>query len=165
MKIIKIILIGIITLVTSQFFQVSVVKTNHFNLITANSVFIGFLFTSLSILLGFLNEKVVRFFEKAGALKQVYSSIEKGIICSLLSVILSFINLIITEKYISNEKVINSLYGFEIVFLIITLYYLFKTLYNLKIIVDSIKITRQKEDEEEKANEELQEIIKKHLKN
>ena len=59
----------------------------------------------------------------------------------------------------------NSLYGFEIVFLIITVYYLFKTLYNLKVIVDSIKITRQKEDEEEKANEELQEIIKKHLKN
>jgi len=142
MKIIKMVFIVIMTLIISQFIDVSVVKNNHFNMITVNAVFIGFLFTSLSILLGFLNEKVVRFFEKAWALKVVYASIEKGIVCSLLSVILSFINLVITEKYILNDKVINSLYGFEITFLIITTYYLFKTLYNLKVIVDSIKITR-----------------------
>ena len=79
MKIIKMVFIVIMTLIISQFIDVSVVKNNHFNMITVNAVFIGFLFTSLSILLGFLNEKVVRFFEKAGALKVVYSSIEKGL--------------------------------------------------------------------------------------
>jgi len=57
MKIIKMVFIVIMTLIISQFIDVSVVKNNHFNMITVNAVFIGFLFTSLSILLGFLNER------------------------------------------------------------------------------------------------------------
>lgn len=164
MKYIKIILICLITIIISQFIDVSVVKNNHFNMITVNAVFIGFLFTSLSILLGFLSEKVVRFFEESGSMKKVYYNLEMGILYSISSVILSIINLTIVESYCSNSIIIKSFYGLEIMFLVITVYLLLKTLFNLKIIIDSIKINKQRYEEEKRANEELREIINKKLK-
>jgi len=41
---------------------------------------------------------------------------------------------------------------------------LLKTLFNLKIIIDSIKISKQRSEEEKRANEELREVINKKLK-
>lgn len=163
MKFVKAIILFVITVALSQVAEISFIKQNHFNLITVNSVFIGFLFTSLSILLGFLNEKIVQFFEKAGALKNVYRSIENGILFSLFSIIISFINLMFSEKFLNQKMVLNSLYGFEVTFIILALYFLFRTLYYLKIIINSIQIDKKKKTEIEKANEELKNAIKKHL--
>lgn len=163
MRFVKVTLIFVITVVLSQIVEISFIEENHFNLITVNSVFIGFLFTSLSILLGFLNEKIVQFFEKAGALQDVYRSIENGISYSLFSILLSFINLMFSEKFLKQKMVLNSLYGFEITFIIIALYFLFRTLYYLKIIINSIQIDKKKETETEKADKELKDVIKKHL--
>lgn len=160
MKFVKIgIMLGI-TCISSQFMQIDFVKSNHFNLITINSVFIGFLFTSLSILLGFLNESIVQLFEEAGTLKNVYLSIENGISCSLCSIVISLLNILFSEKYILNKIVINSLYGFEIMFIGISIYYLFFTLKNLKIVVNSINIDRKNRRKEDEADKEVEDLIK-----
>lgn len=165
MKVIKFIVLVVITAIVSRFFELSFVKEAHFDLITVNSVLIGFLFTSLSILLGFLNETIVKFFEEAGALKDVYKSIEKGIEYSLFSIIMSFVNLMIVEKYIQLNIILKYFYGLEINFIIVALYFLFKTLYYVKIIVNSINVSKKKESDEEKANKKLKDTIEKYSSN
>ncbi|EGO87444.1 hypothetical protein G8S49_01610 [Clostridium botulinum C] len=146
---------GVLSLVTN----VESIKVNHFNLITANSVLTGFLLTSLSMLLGFLNETIIQFFEEAGALKRVYDNIENGIVYSLGSITMSIINVIISEKYITNKIVINYLYSLEIMLLVITLYYLFITIKNLRIIVDSIKLDRMKKRNQKDVNKDLDKLL------
>ena len=157
---IKVLIIGIITIIISFILKLDFIKDSHFDLITVNSVLIGFLFTSLSILLGFLNEKIIQFFEKAGALRKVYQNIEDGICFSLLSIAVSIINLTIVEKYVLNKIVINFLYALEINFLIITLILLFITINNLKIIIESIKFNKFKSDKQKNAEEEFNELFK-----
>ncbi|RXI38742.1 hypothetical protein DP129_11020 [Clostridium tetani] len=156
----KIIILIIIPIAMSFFLKLDFVEDNHFNLITVNAVFIGFLFTSLSIMLGFLNESIIQFFEKAGVLKKVYNNIEKGIFYSIISVVLSLINLTISEKYISDQTIINLLYSTELFFLIATIYCLLYTIKDLKIVVDSIRISKVKKAEKEKADSELDNILK-----
>lgn len=159
MKWFKLIMVFIVTIIGSQFLGVNFVKDNHFNIITINSVLIGFLFTSLSILLGFLDKRIIKYFQQAGALKDVYSNIEKGIVYSFISIAISLINLIVVEEIIVNKFVIKSMYGFEIIFLLLTLISLLKTLKNIKILIDSIKIDNIKEVKEENLNKEASSIL------
>ncbi|OSA69912.1 hypothetical protein [Clostridium botulinum] len=149
------IVVLLINTIATLLINVDAIKDNHFNLITANSVLTGFLLTSLSMLLGFLNEEIIQFFEEAGALKKVYNNIEQGIKYSLGSITMSIINLVISEKYITNKIMINYLYSLEILLLVITLYYLFSTVKNLRILVDSIKLDRMKKRNQRKANKGL----------
>jgi hypothetical protein len=158
---VKIILILIINAVMSVIIRTDFVKSSHFNLITVNSVFIGFLFTSLSMLMGFLKEEIVQFFEAAGALKKVYNNIEKGILFSLSSIGIALLNLTILEKYINSKYILNYFYSLELLLLIITLYFLLFTILNLKIVVDSIRIGRIKKNENDQADKELKNLLKK----
>lgn len=140
--------------------DVSFIKNNHFNLITANSVLIGFLFTSLSIMLSFLNEKVVQLFEKAGALKIVYKSISIGIEYSIYSIIISLLNMILLEKYINNNYVLNLIYSLEFMLLIFTMYYLLITIKEVKVIVESIKFNNVRTKEKEQIDSQIEHIFK-----
>ena len=70
-KVCKLIITIIITFIATQKLSLYFVKTSHFNIITINTVFIEFLFTSLYILLGFLNERIIQFFQEAGVMKNV----------------------------------------------------------------------------------------------
>ena len=144
----------------SMFGNVLFVQDNHFNLITVNSVIIGFLFTTLSILLGFLNEKIIMLFEKAGSLKEVYENIEYGIIYSLLSSIISFINLIFIEEYVKNQNILNIMYSIELALMIFSLMKLLYTIKDLKVLIDSIRIDKKKDEERKKADEKVNEIIR-----
>ncbi|OOL98995.1 hypothetical protein CLACE_04910 [Clostridium acetobutylicum] len=150
--------------IMSILLKIDFVKSNHFNLITVNSVFIGFLFTSLSILMGFLNESIVQLFEEANALKKVYDNIQKGILFSLGSICISIVNLTIIEKYVSNTTVIKSFYSLELSLLLITLYFLFITIQDLKVIVDSIRIEKLKIKKNNEANKELESLLADQLK-
>ncbi len=97
----KVVLILIVSIVISLISNVNFVRSNHFNLITVNSVLIGFLFTSFSILLTLLSEEIIQIFEGAGALKKVYLNLTNGIKYSLMSISISLLNMTILEEYIS----------------------------------------------------------------
>lgn len=157
----RVIGIIIMSVFTSLIADVGFVKDNHFNLITVNSVLIGFLFTTFSILLGFLDEKIIQIFEEAGALKKVYSNLILGIKYSLVSIVISMLNMTLFEKYISNKVLINIIYSLELMFLISALLILFLVIKYLKIIIDSINFNKRKVKEENKADKELEAIINK----
>ena len=158
-KVCKLIITIIITFFVTQKLSLDFVKTSHFNIITVNTVFIGFLFTSLYILLGFLNERIIQFFQEAGAMKNVYKNIESGIGSSLISIIFSLINLIVVDTIKNFDIIVNFMYGLELLFLIITIYYFIKNLKNLKVIINSINIEREHIKDMENADKEAYEII------
>lgn len=58
----------------------------HFNLITVNSIFAGFLFSSLSLIVGIHNIKIIAFLDKGGYIKNIYNNIILGIIFSFISI-------------------------------------------------------------------------------
>ena len=158
-KVCKLIITIIITFFVTQNLSLDFVKTSHFNIITVNTVFTVFLFTSLYILLGFLNERIIQFFQEAGAMKNVYKNIERGIGSSLISIIFSLINLIVVDTIKGSDIIVNFMYGLELLFLIITVYYSLKNLINLKVIINSINIEREHIKDMENADKEAYEII------
>lgn len=158
-KVCKFIITIIITFFVTQKLSLYFVKTSHFNIITVNTVFTVFLFTSLYILLGFLNERILQFFQEAGVMKNVYKNIESGIGSSLISIIFSLINLIVVDTIKDLDIIVNFMYGLELLFLIITIYYSLKNLINLKVIINSINIEREHKKDMENADKEADEII------
>ena len=48
-----------LVLVQRQFIDTKVLNENHFNLITINAIFAGFLFSSLALIVGLFNDKVL----------------------------------------------------------------------------------------------------------
>lgn len=152
----KVVLILIVSIVISLISNVNFVRSNHFNLITVNSVLIGFLFTSFSILLTLLSEEIIQIFEGAGALKKVYLNLTNGIKYSLMSISISLLNMTILEEYISKKNIIDIAYSLELLLLMVTIYYLFCVIKDIKDMVDSIREARIKIRKEKKANDDLQ---------
>ena len=140
----KVVLILIVSIVISLISNVNFVRSNHFNLITVNSVLIGFLFTSFSILLTLLSEEIIQIFEGAGALKKVYLNLTNGIKYSLMSISISLLNMTILEEYISKKNIIDIAYSLELLLLMVTIYYLFCVIKDIKDMVDSIREARIK---------------------
>lgn len=158
----KVIFILAVSVGMSFIINVNFIKTSHFNLITVNSVFIGFLFTSLSMIIGFLDQKIIQIYNMTDNLEKVYSNIEKGIEFSLSSIVIAILNLIIFEKYIKSYRIISSLYSLEVLLVIIAIYYLFNVMKSLKILVESIRIGKKKEFDRNKANEEMGKLFDKN---
>lgn len=71
------------------------------NIITINSVFAGFMFTSLSILIGVLSSDTIKRLEKASLMEEIYKNIFCGIYCSLLSIVFSLVAIFIGPNVLS----------------------------------------------------------------
>lgn len=63
----------------------------HFNLVTVNALFGGFLFTSYSLMVGLLDNKIVQRLKRTDIIKRRNSHILRGIVYSVLSVCSSLI--------------------------------------------------------------------------
>lgn len=77
----------------------------HFNLITVNSIFAGFLFSALSLIIGLANSKTVIRMERAGFMSDIYKNIVNGIVFSLCSITVSLVNIFITPCIINQCKI------------------------------------------------------------
>ncbi len=108
--------------------DLKLITENQFNIITVNTVFSGFLFTSLGIIAGFSNNTSIRKFERISTMDKIYKCILKGLIFSVLSSIVALIialfdfNFIIGNRYIYN--ILKSIgYISELFFLAMTIIY------------------------------------------
>lgn len=73
----------------------------HLNLLTINSVFLGFLFTGLGIMVGFTDKKTIKQLNTAGYMDNYYNSIYFGLVLFIISIILSALGVVIETKYIT----------------------------------------------------------------
>ncbi|MDU1032553.1 hypothetical protein [Clostridium sp.] len=105
-----------------------IIAENQFNIITVNTVFAGFLFTSLGIVAGFSNNSSIRKFERIDTMDKIYNNILKGIIFSIVSIVIGIVIAIINfENIIKNTLIYNTLkstsYICELFFLIMAIIY------------------------------------------
>lgn len=129
----------------------------HFDLITVNSIFSGFLFSSLSLIVGFNSTSLINSLEKAGFMSNIYFNLVFGIVCSLISIISSLIMLfggiLIKNNDMLHEIVIPSL---ELLFLLFTIIVFIKAVIDVSFIIRSIrKITNKKYE-----NDDIEETIR-----
>lgn len=104
------------------------ISENQFNIITINTVFAGFLFTSLGIVAGFSDNQSIRKFERIDIMDNIYSNILKGIVFSIISIVIGLIIVIVNFEYIIKNMFIYNIlkstgYVFELFFLIMTIIY------------------------------------------
>ncbi len=67
----------------------------HFNLITVNSIFAGFLFTAITFFVGINTTKTIEVLERIDYMDKVYKNLNMGFIASLISIMLSLITIFI----------------------------------------------------------------------
>lgn len=79
------------------------------NIVTVNSVFAGFMFTSLSMLISVIFSDTVKRLERASLMEEVYRNILCGIYCSLLSIGFALIIIFILPNVTCNTALLNLL--------------------------------------------------------
>lgn len=62
---------------------------NHINILTVNSIFAGFLFTSLGIIAGFMDKTRIANLDKNGYMDKYYNSIYTGLMFHIISAVMS----------------------------------------------------------------------------
>lgn len=72
----------------------------HLNMLTVNSIFLGFLFTGLGIMVGFTDKKSVKSLESAGYMDNYFNSIYIGLLFLITSTIISAIGAAISIEFI-----------------------------------------------------------------
>lgn len=66
----------------------------HLSLLTINSIFAGFLFTSLGIMAGIADKKSLLSLEKGGYMDKYYNSIYVGLFFNIISIVISTIGVV-----------------------------------------------------------------------
>jgi hypothetical protein len=86
--------------------NVNFLLENEFNLITINTVLVGFLFTIYTILIPLLDEEIMEAYEKTKEIERVFDNITLGIVYGILSVLFTIMGLaifgIVTENKMTN---------------------------------------------------------------
>lgn len=114
-KIIKGIIISTIVMsilyLTGAINLTSLVDSNNseicWNIITINSVFAGFMFTSLSMLISVITSDTIKRLERASLMEEVYKNILCGVYCSLISITFALIIIFILPNlfiYLSTQE-------------------------------------------------------------
>ena len=70
----------------------------HFNLITVNALFGGFLYTNYSLLIGVLDNEIVRKVKNTSIIPKRNRHIQKGIICATVSVVAGLYLVLFPQK-------------------------------------------------------------------
>lgn len=81
------------------------VNSNLFNIITINSVFGGFLFTSITFFVGVSNTKTVETFERIDYMEKIYNNLINGFMSSMISVLLCVFNIFIGPQLLKTDLI------------------------------------------------------------
>lgn len=123
----------------------------HFNLITVNALFGGFLYTNYSLLLGLLDNAIVEKVKNTKIISKRNAHILKGIIYATFSVIAGLYLVLVPP---SNSKLFRSIYCFmqnaEISFMAFLIFYFLLSLKEMSVLVGAIH-----NDKEAKSDMEI----------
>lgn len=128
--------------------DVSIIRNNHFNFITVNSIFGGFLFTSLGIIMSLYTNELLVKLERTSIMNDIYIDIYAGIIFSVVSIAISITSLLINVTKIQNIIVKNFLLftmpTLELYFLIISLAQFVLSVNDIKFIIRTVRLNIKK---------------------
>lgn len=130
----------------------------HFNLITVNALFGGFLYTNYSLLLGLLDNSIAEKVKNTKIISNRNTHILKGIIYATVSVIAGLYLVLVPA---SDSKFLYAIYCFiqnaEISFMIFLIFYFLLSLKEMSVLVGAIH--NNKGAKTDKEIEELKEKI------
>lgn len=81
----------------------------YWNIITINSVFAGFMFSTLGIIFSVLEAPALKKLEKGIVIDEIYSTMINGIYSSIFSIMLSFILILLPASIISEDGFVSNL--------------------------------------------------------
>lgn len=109
-------------------------QITHVDLLTINAIFIGFLFTTLGVLVGFLNNNRIIKLDRNGYMDNYYNTIYFGLfffiisaICGVVGIFLDFTNLELELIYIEQLSMLSGLT------------YFIKAIYSLARIISKVR--------------------------
>ena len=90
-------IVFIIIVAIAMYFYGNITFLNNkiFNLLTVDTVLVGFLFTTLGILLSKTEEKTLEAYIANDEFKKIYNNIIMGVICGLLSIFVSILGYLV----------------------------------------------------------------------
>lgn len=136
----------------------------HFNLITVNALFGGFLYTNYSLLLGLLDNSIIGKITHTKIINKRNSHILKGIIYATISVIAGlYLVLVPTSNSIVQRVIRCFMENAEIVFMAFLIFYFLLSLKEMNVLINTIHNTAGAKTDEE--IEDLKAKIKKTRKN
>jgi hypothetical protein len=78
----------------------------HQNLLTVNTIFLGFLFTALGIMVGFADKSLIKSLDVAGYMDNYYNSIYFGMFYHGISTVISTVAVVLGSKLIHSSLII-----------------------------------------------------------
>lgn len=72
----------------------------HQSLLTVNTIFLGFLFTALGIMVGFADKKLIKALDVAGYMDNYYNSIYFGMFYHGVSTVISTVAVVLGSEYL-----------------------------------------------------------------
>lgn len=166
--IITIIFIGLLLLkvVTLETLNGSNSITIHFNLITINAVFAGFLFSSLALLVGVNSTKTIVILERTHHMENIYKNLTNGLTSSLTSIMISLICIFIIPSIEKNNVMSNGVSIFIIktllpaLVLLLIIFTITSFIIATKDVNFIIKSVRRKGSQNAPSKESIQETLK-----
>lgn len=156
------ILLGLVALALNKMLDIDFITSNHFNIITISTVFAGFMFTSLGIIIGFNSNQAIRKFERISTMDKIYKNIIIGIIFSIISVCISLVLVIVKVDVLPETNSIKSVIG--VVAIVLELYFLILTIVQFVIYVKhtyfAISVVRQDIKSKLPTKEDMEETLK-----
>ena len=159
--------VGLILFITTincfdNYFNVSFLLGNEFNLITINTVLVGFLFTIYTILIPLLDEEALKSYSITGEVDSLFNNITIGIQCGILSVIFTITGLLIfkTEKDIALSKIHVLWLIIEIAFFLLIFISTLLSIINITIIVEDVRKNKLKKINKQNNNIEMKNRFK-----
>ena len=141
-------------------FSVPVDGSFHFDIITVNSVFAGFLYTNYSLLIGLFDNAIIKKIQGTGIIKKRNQHIMRGIIYATISIVSGLYLVFIPQGTSCFSKAIWYLFqDAEIVFMGFLIVYFLLSLCEMGALVKSVYQSGQVKTEAE--IKELKEQIKK----
>lgn len=148
----------ILSMFIYKFLDVSFILENEFNLITVNTVLVGFLFTIYTILIPLLDEESMEVYEKTKEIEKVFRNITFGIVYGILSVLFTIAGLAIFGKV--TENTINEYYKIlltiDLSFFILIMKSTLLAIIDISSIVGYVRRNKNRTTSQEKANKEIE---------
>ena len=111
----------------------------HFNLITVNALFGGFLYTNYSLLIGLLNNDIVEKVKDTNIIHRRNMHILKGIIYATVSVVAGLYFVFIPQGDLKIQRIVSCFVGnVEITFMIFLIIYFILSLREMKILISYV---------------------------
>ena len=158
--------ISIIILILLQYLDcisVSFLIGNEFNLITINTVLVGFLFTVYTILIPLLDEEALKAYTITGEINSIFNNINVGITSGIFSVIFTIVGLAIFNVEEGNAicKLHQIWLSIEISFFLIVMITTLFSIINISSIVEAVRKNKVNKSISNKTNEEMEKRFKK----